>query len=408
MDTYRIMIVGGGTCAGYAAKALVGEGAVSGDVVILSAESVLPCNRPSLSKGILQGEKPPEKALISKMDFYKKEGIDIRLETPVARIRTDEQLVETEQGERIGYERLLIATGTQPRRFPLNISHNAEVHYLRTLPDAKRIIERAEHAEDAVVIGAGFIGMEVAASLSKRGKSVHLVFPEAHLMPFLMTKEMAAFFETYFSERNVTIVSEQKVVELKPKKEKTEVVFADAKTLTADLVVAGLGVTPVEDICGGTPIETGNGVRVNERLETSVPGIFAAGDVANYPDLVFEKRRRVEHWQTACDQGELAAKNLLGGREEYKNIPYFFSDVFDLSWEFWGDVADADEVVYLGDVNTKSFSAWWLRRGTVTAAFVMGREDDERDAAMNAVQNLSRMPEKLIEGKASHRVTLKG
>lgn len=406
MDKCRIVIIGGGTCAGYAAQSLVEQGADSGDTVILSAESTLPYDRPPLSKGILQGEKEAEKALINGEDYYEKRGIDVRLGTPVTHIDCGDQCVETEQGDRIRYERLLIATGARPRRFPPDVANDADVLYLRTLPDAKRIIEKAEHAEDAIVVGGGFIGMEVAASLSKRGKKVQLLFPESHVMPFLMTKEIAAFFEGYFSERNVTVSPGKRVVELNRDGEKSRVKLADGDALTTDLVVAGIGVTPVDEVCRDCPIETGNGIRVNERLGTNVPAIFAAGDVANYPDAVFEKRRRVEHWQNACDQGELAGKNLLGAKEEYTKIPYFFSDVFELSWEFWGDTADAEEVVYLGDVKTKSFSAWWLRQGTVSAALVMDRKDDEREAAIKAVQNQDRMPQDFADSKSSTRVSL--
>jgi NADPH-dependent 2,4-dienoyl-CoA reductase/sulfur reductase-like enzyme len=167
--------------------------------------------------------------------------------------------------------------------------------------------------------------------------------------------------------------------------------LADGTVVGCDMLVVGVGVRPVTEFLAGSGIEVSDGVMVNEYLETSVPGIFAAGDVANYPDLIFGKRRRVEHWDNAVSQGQYCARTLMGDRIPFRHVPYFFSDVFDLSYEFWGDGAGADQVVYRGELSNNSFSAWWLRQSGVVAAFVMRRPDEERDAAPRWIEARQRV-----------------
>jgi len=179
----------------------------------------------------------------------------------------------------------------------------------------------------------------------------------------------------------VRIIKSAVVTELRGAGAVNTVVLGGASQIPCDLVVAGIGVQPVTDIFGGSDIDIADGVLVNEYLETNQPGIYAAGDVANYQDLLFGKRRRVEHWDNAVSQGQYCARILTGERAPFRHVPYFFSDVFDLSYEYWGDSSGADEVVHRGDVSTNSFSVWWLRQNRLLAAFTMNRADEEREAA---------------------------
>jgi NADPH-dependent 2,4-dienoyl-CoA reductase/sulfur reductase-like enzyme len=192
---------------------------------------------------------------------------------------------------------------------------------------------------------------------------------------------MSSFFESYYAARGVRIVKSAVVAELRGSGAVKMVVLGGAPPIPCELVVAGIGVQPVTDIFAGSDIEVGDGIIVNEYLETNQPGIYAAGDVANYQDLLFAKRRRVEHWDNAVSQGQYCARVLMGERTPFRHVPYFFSDIFDRSYEYWGDSSDAEEVVHRGDFSSSSISVWWLRQNRVVAAFTMNRPDDEREAA---------------------------
>ena len=242
----------------------------------------------------------------------------------------------------------------------------------------------------AVVIGGGFIGMEVASVLAQKGVEVTMVLNEDRVFKRLFTPEMSSFFEDYYSARGVKFARSAKVAELHGEGAVNAVVLAGGREIACDMVVAGIGVQPVTDVLAGSGIDVADGVTVNEYLETSRPDIYAAGDVANYQDVLFGKRRRVEHWDNAVSQGQYCARALMGERTPFKHVPYFFSDVFDLSYEYWGDSSGADEIVHRGDLSSNSFSVWWLQKKRLIAAFTMNRPDEERETAP-----------KWIEGKQS-------
>jgi NADPH-dependent 2,4-dienoyl-CoA reductase/sulfur reductase-like enzyme len=204
---------------------------------------------------------------------------------------------------------------------------------------------------------------------------------EERIWKQFFTPEMARFFETYYSQRGVEFIKQAEVARLRGGGAVTSVVLEGNRTVECDMVVAGIGVQPVTDPIANSGIEVADGVVVNEYLETNQPDIFAGGDVANYQDTLFNKRRRVEHWDNAVSQGQHSARTLLGERTPFVHVPYFFSDVFDLSYEFWGDPSGASEIVERGDLQSTSFSVWWLQQKRVVAAFTMNRPDEERDAA---------------------------
>jgi NADPH-dependent 2,4-dienoyl-CoA reductase/sulfur reductase-like enzyme len=395
MDSYRFVILGGGMVAGYAAQELVAGGLGRGELAIVSADGTLPYERPPLSKGFLRGDEDEPSLYINNGAFYADHGIDVRLGTMVERIDATAKRLHLRAGGEIEFGQLLVATGTSVRTLDTPGSDLDGICYLRSLDDSRRIQVEARGRQAAVVIGGGFIGMEVAAVLTQLGLRVTLAFPDDRVWKRFFTPEMSRFFERYYEERGVTIARGAMAVRFTGEQRVAGVEMESGASYPADLVVAGVGVTPSVDALEGSGIALDNGVVVNEYLETSVEGILAAGDVANYNDVLFAKRRRVEHWDNAVEQGKHAAKLLLGEHEPFVHVPYFFSDVFDLSYELWGDTEGADEVVTRGDIGTPSFSVWWLRGGRVVAAFVMDRPDEERDLAQQLISESKPMPAEL-------------
>ena len=402
MDSYRYVILGGGMVAGYTAQEMAERGLEAGALAIVSADTALPYERPPLSKGLLTGTNEDGSIFINDEAFYTEHGIAVRLGTAVERVDTATRRLQLRGGDEIEYERLLIATGANPRMLEVPGADLDGVLYLRSLDDSKRIRAYSESRSKAVVIGSGFIGMEVASSLRQRGLEVTMVFPDERVWQRFFTPEMSAFFQRYYEARGVAFAPGERVGLVEGEAGVASgVVLESGGRLDADLIVAGVGVTPVTEFLAGSGIEVDNGVLVNEYLETSAPGVLAAGDVANYHDVLFNKRRRVEHWDNAVEQGKHAARVLMGERAEWRHVPYFFSDVFDLSYEFWGDTQGssgqteaASQVVYRGDVASGSFSTWWLREGRVVAAFVLNRPDFERDAAPALIEQGRPLPDR--------------
>jgi len=377
----KFAIVGGGMVAGYAAKQFVEMGVRSGDLTIFCADTSIPYERPPLSKSFLAGKDTEESVRINPADFYRDHGIDILLNSQVTRIDTDRKRVALQDGGEFAFEKLIIATGSRARTLTIPGADLAGVHYLRTLDDSKAIRDHAGEVKRAVVIGGGFIGMEVASVLAQKGIETTMVIREDRVWKQFFTPEMSTFFEKHFSERGVGFRRGAAIRQLRGHGKVESVELGDGTAISCELVVAGIGAEPVTDLVSGSGMEVTNGVVVNEYLETKAAGILAAGDIANYPDVLFGKRRRVEHWDNAVSQGQHCAKALMGDRAPFRHVPYFFSDVFDLSYEFWGDPEGATRVAYRGDPASSSFSAWWVKDTRLVAAFVMNRPGEERDLA---------------------------
>jgi len=294
-------------------------------------------------------------------------------------------------GDEFGFQKLIIATGARPRTLNIAGSQLHNLFYLRTLNDSRRIREAAEKAKHAIVIGGGFIGMEVTAVLAQKGIEVTMVLNDDRIWKRLFTPEMSNFFEGYYAGKGVRIQKSRAVKELQGDATVRSAVLSDGQAIVCDLVVAGIGVEPAIELASSGGLEVGDGILVNEFLQSSHSDIFAAGDVANYEDILFGKRRRVEHWDNAVSQGQYCARSLMGDATPFKHVPYFFSDVFDLSYEYWGDSSSADQIVHRGDTTSNSFSVWWLHEERVRAAFVMNRPDEERNAAPKWIESAERV-----------------
>lgn len=374
---YRTVILGGGMVAGYAAKEFVERGLKPGELGIVSSDDALPYERPPLSKGFLAGKENEQSVLINPETFYREHDIGVHLNVPIEQLDLSGKRLAGQRGDEFRFTKLILATGAHVRTLDAPGAGRANELYLRSMRDSVRLRDALKSASKVVVLGSGFIGMEVASQSAQQGRDTTLVFPQDRVWKNFFTPEMSRFFQTYYEQRGVRLQSNAKLEAIAA----GHVSLSTGTKLEADLIVAGIGVTPATELAEAAGARVDNGIVVNEFLETNASDIYAAGDAANYQDATFGKRRRVEHWDNAVKQGQYLARRLSGESAPFQNIPYFFSDVFDLSYEFWGDTEGADRTEYRGDVHSPSFSAWWFKGKKLVAAFAMNRPDAERDAA---------------------------
>jgi NADPH-dependent 2,4-dienoyl-CoA reductase/sulfur reductase-like enzyme len=399
MKKSKYVILGGGMVGGYAAKEMVEHGLKPGELTILSADTSVPYERPPLSKGFLAGKDTEESILINSADFYRQHGIDVRLRCQVDGIDCGKKALHLQTGEELGFEKLVLATGARVKTLDVPGSKLAGIYYLRSLEDSKRIRIQAESAKRAVVIGGGFIAMEVASVLAQKGIAVTMIVHDDRIWKRVFTPSMSRFFEGYYTSRGVRFMKLANVAELKGNGGAVEsVILQSGDSVPCDLLLAGIGVRPETEILAKSGFDVSDGLVVDEYLQAGRPDVYGAGDVANYQDTLFGKRRRVEHWDNAVSQGQYCARALLGDKTPFIHVPYFFSDVFDLSYEFWGDASTADEIVERGDMTSSSFSVWWLHQERVVAAFTMNRPQDERDAAPRWIQSKQRVGAEKLRG----------
>jgi len=239
--------------------------------------------------------------------------------------------------------------------------------------------------------------MEVASVLASRGVRTAMVFPDDRVWKRLFTPTMSTFFERQFSTHGITFLKNESVVALAHKNDECQVLLASGNQARTDFVVAGIGAVPSMEAFRHTPLDSTNGIKVNEYLETTAPNVWAAGDIANYPDQLFHRRMRVEHWDNAVEQGRVAMRNMMSNLQPFIHVPYFFSDAFDLSYEFWGDATGYDEVVYRGNIYEKQFSVWWFKAQILCAAFIMDRSEEERLVARRWILRRSRLNPKAVQ-----------
>jgi NADPH-dependent 2,4-dienoyl-CoA reductase/sulfur reductase-like enzyme len=394
----KYLVIGGGMVAGYAAKELASRGLGSGELLIISADDALPYERPPLSKGFLSGKENEAGILINNPEWYRQQGIEVKLQTEIESVDLQKKRLRATSGETFEFEALLIATGARARKLDCPGNDLPNVFCLRSLDDSRKIRASTESCKQAAVLGGGFIGMEVAAVLAQKNIETTLILREDRVWNRVFTAPMSEFFERYYVSRGIQLLKGEWVSRLEGKDRVSGAVLSSGRKIPCDLVVAGIGATPVSELFTNSGLTAENGVVVNEYLETKLPDIFAAGDVANYLDIIFDKRRRVEHWDNAVSQGQHWASLVRGDRQPFSHVPYFFSDVFDLSYELWGDSEGSTQTVARGDLNSSSFSVWWLKQGRLVSAFTMNRPDEERQAAaewVNAKQLVS--PERLAD-----------
>jgi NADPH-dependent 2,4-dienoyl-CoA reductase/sulfur reductase-like enzyme/nitrite reductase/ring-hydroxylating ferredoxin subunit len=358
----KIVIVGGGA-AGFAAAEMLRRQRYDGSIVIVSDDTAPPVDRPNLSKDYLAGSAPEDWVPLRADSFYTEAGIDLRLKTPVTGIDARSCEVALGDGTRIAYDRLLLATGAEPVRLSLPGVDLPHVLTLRTLDDCRAIIARAATSERAVVMGASFLGLEVAASLRARGIDVHVVAPEKRPMERVLGAQIGDFVRALHEEHGVTFHLEDTATAIDARR----VTLKSGATIDADLVVAGVGVRPRLALAENAALAIDRGVSVDEYLETSAPGIFAAGDIARWPDVHSGAAIRVEHWVVAQRQGQIAALNMLGAREKFDAVPFFWSQHYDVPINYVGHAETWDELAVDGDIAKRDCTVQYKRGGRVLA-----------------------------------------
>ena len=366
----EIVIVGAALTGANAAAALRKNG-FDGRIVLLGEEMERPYERPPLSKETLRGEEPHRPLYVHGPTFYEDNGIDFRPGTVVTSLDLNAQELRIADGSIVPWDRLLLATGGTAHRLPVPGGDLEGVVTLLTLADALALRQAAAEARRIVVVGGGWIGAEVAASLRQMDYAVTLVTPTGLPLERVLGPEVAAVYRDLHLAHGVALRPNERVVGFAAAhgaKHVEAVLTADGTRIPADLVVLGVGSEPRSELAAAAGLAIADGgIAVDEQLQTEAPGVFAAGDVAAALHPVLRTRLRVEHWDNARRQGRLAAANMLGGEKAYSVIPYFYSDQFDLSMEYAGHVTEWDRVVFRGDPATRSFLAFWLRGDIVVA-----------------------------------------
>ncbi len=361
----RFVIVGAGLAGAKAAEALREEG-FDGELILVGDEPERPYERPPLSKDYLRGETA-EKPYVHPESFYGDNEIELWSSTRVTGIDPGLSELMLEGDRRCGYDRLLLATGAAPRRLDVPGADLDGIHYLRTLADSERIGERIERGGRLVVVGSGWIGSEIAASARQKGCEVTVIEMSSLPLERVLGPEVGQIYLDIHRDHGIEFLPETTVERFEGVGSVERVLTRDGASVETDFVVVGIGVAPRTGLVETAGFRVDNGVLVDERLETSVAGVFAAGDVANAHHPFYGRRLRVEHWANALNQGPVAARAMLGQEVAYDEIPYFFSDQYDVGMEYGGFATSWDEVIFRGDVEAREFVAFWLEDGRVVA-----------------------------------------
>ncbi|WCJ34346.1 Monodehydroascorbate reductase [Euphorbia peplus] len=402
--SFKYIIVGGGVSAGYAAREFERQGVKPGELAIISKEAVAPYERPALSKAYLFPEGtarlPGFHTCVGSggdrllPEWYKEKGIELILSTEIVKADLASKNLISAAGETFRYQVLVIATGSTVIKltdFGVQGADSKNIFYLREIDDADKLVEaiKAKKNGKAVIVGGGYIGLELSAAMKINNIDVTMVYPEPWCMPRLFTAGIAAFYESYYTNKGINIIKGTVASGFNANSngEVKEVNLKDGRVLEADIVVVGVGGRPLTSIFKGQLVEEKGGIKTDAFFKTSVPDVYAVGDVATFPLKMYNELRRVEHVDHARKSAEQAVKAIKSSEEgktidEYDYLPYFYSRAFDLSWQFYGD--NVGESVLFGDADPKSakpkFGSYWVQNGKVVGAFLEGGSADENKA----------------------------
>ncbi len=399
MSEQTFIIVGASLAGAKAAEELRTQG-FDGRVLLIGSERERPYERPPLTKDYLRGESEREKAYVHELGFYEQHQIELETETTVTALDPAHPRVRLADDRELDYDRLLLTTGAEPRRISIPGSDLDGVHYLRTMADCDALRGRLGAGGRVVVVGAGWIGSEFAASARQRGLEVTMVDPLELPNERIFGREIGVFYRDVHRDHGVELVLGEGVEAFEGDGSVARVRTNGGKTIDCDFVVVGIGVTPRVKLARSAGIDTDDGIVVDEKLQTSAPTVFAAGDVAHAWHPFYGERIRVEHWSNALNQGPIAARAMLGQEVSYDRIPYFFSDQYDVGMEYSGHAPKWDEVVFRGDRAEGEFIAFWLRGGRVIAGMNVNVWDVNEH-----VQELIRSRQRIDVGALTDRDT---
>lgn len=368
MESVKYLLIGGGLASNRAARTLRQKDP-EGGICIVGEELHIPYNRPPLSKEYLRKENPREKLFYNPKEFYKENSIELKLGCRATELDLTDKFVNFDRENGIVFDKAFIATGGRPVRLNIPGGDLGGIYYLRNLDDTEAISAEVKAEKRAIIVGGGFIGLEVAASLSQMGLEVHVIESESRIWSRFTDETLSKFFMDYTEQMGIVFHTGDVISEFKGDKKVSSVVTESGKELKCDFAVIAIGIVPNTELAQDAGLQIDNGIVVNEFLQTSHPDIYAGGDCANYPDPIFKKRRRVEHWGHAGYCGNLAAQNMLGSQIEYDHLTTVWSDIFDLKLLFGGNEHECDRVLLRGSMEEKSFVAFYLQGSYIRAYF---------------------------------------
>jgi 3-phenylpropionate/trans-cinnamate dioxygenase ferredoxin reductase component len=383
---YDYLIAGGGRAA-VAAVEGIRELDQSGSILVVGAEAHLPYDRPPLSKQLWTGKKTVDEIFVHDAGYFERENVDFATSERVIEVRPADKAVVTDQGRSESYGKLLLATGGTPRRLRIPGAGLEGVVYYRTLDDYNAL-SRDPKGKSILVVGGGFIGSEIAAALNQRGARVTMVFPGRYLCEHVFSAALASSIQSQYEKRGIRILSENVLTSIARKKGGLVAHTQHGERIECDTIVVGAGVEPGVELAIGAGLTVQNGIEVNEQLESSVRGIYAAGDNASFPYQALGKQMRVEHWDNALAQGKTAGRNMAGAGEPYTYMPYFFSDLFDFGYEAVGDVNSSLTTFPDWEVENETGVVYYLARGRVRGVMlcnIWGKLDEARTLIRSGV-----------------------
>lgn len=376
----EFLLVGGGMASAYCAAELRRKGA-DGSVLLVGREPEPPYDRPPLSKGYLRGESERADAYVHEPGWYEENDVELETATNVTGLDLDARTAKLQGGGDVSFQKALLATGAMVNILRVDGAALEGVHYLRAFGNSDAIRADAEAAEHVVLIGGSYIGTEVAASLTAKGTRCTIVMLEEVALSGSFGEDAGRFFHETLAEHGVGLVGEEKVEAFVGEGRVSAVRTKSGREIECDCVVVGAGVRPDVMLAQRAGLEVEDGIVCDRRLETSVEGVYAAGDVCSYDSVLHGRRLRIEHWDVALQQGRHAARAMLGDPDPYTEVPYFFSDLADWTGlEYIGPAGDWDEIVWRGDRDAGEFSAWYLSGGKVAACLAVGRSEDLQHA----------------------------
>ena len=400
MESYKYVIIGGGLAGGKAVDG-IRQFDEEGSVALVTQEPHRPYERPPLSKEYLRGEADRDRVYLDDAEHYDEKDADVLTGTRATRLDPEEQAVSLEDGRELGYDKLLLATGGHAWRLPIPGNDLENVFTLRTIEDAEQMRDAAGEGKHALIMGGSFIGSEVAASLRQLGTTVTMIFPESRLLERIVPVELSDLLFAVYRDEGIEVLPGTVSDRLEGDGQVRRAVIDNGETVDIDLVVMGVGIRLNTGLAEEANLELNDqgALIVDEHLRTSDPNIYAAGDIAAWPDPTFQKRLRVEHWDVARRQGRRAGQNMAGAEKPYTALPYFFSDLFDLSFEVWGNLSSWDQTVLRGSLEEGNFAYYYFDQGKLAGVLAMGRPSAERSPMQDLVKARAAYDE--VAGKLS-------